>query len=225
MSIAISWDNKQFNKEMNNLIEYSIGFVEGVESGKAAFLNNLGKSVIEYLENFIDSMARVDQRLLHHVYEWNMSGNAESRLFELQSRVDGQGLSIDATFTQSRIAASGASSPFYDKARIMEQGIPVTITPKKKALRFEVDGETVFTRKPVTITNPGGEFVEGGFEQTMDTFFGNYFTQSFLRASGIMENLQEPTLYKKYLAVGMANGKSAGLKAGYEWISRAGVNN
>lgn len=220
--LSITWDNKEFNKEMNNLIQYSIGYLDGVQSGKNAFLNNLGRSTVEALKDFIDSMARVDHEMLHHVYEWNQTGNPSARLFEIGYSVANGGLSINSTLTQSKIAAAGATRPFYNKASIMENGVPITIKPRKKALRFEVDGETVFTKRPVTITNPGGREVQGGFEQTMNTFFNSYFSQAFLERSGINKYLETPTLYDKYLVTGMKIGRSAGLSAGYNWMAKAG---
>lgn len=223
MSIAISWDDRKFQKEMENLIQYSIGFLDGVKSGKNAFLNNLGKSTVDALKDFIDSMARVDHQMLHHVYEWNQTGNPSARLFEIQYSIVSGGLSINSTLTQSKVAASGAKTPFYNKASIMENGVPITITPRKKALRFEVNGETIFTKKPVTINNPGGQEVQGGFEQTMSTFFNSYFSQAFLERSGINKYLQTPTLYDKYLSAGIKGGRSVGLSAGYNWMAKAGI--
>lgn len=223
MSIAITWDDRTFKKEMDNLIQYSIGFLDGVKSGKNVFLNNLGKSTVDALKDFIDSMARVDHQMLHHVYEWNQTGNPSARLFDINYSVISGGLSINSTLSQSKVAASGASRPFYNKAYIMENGVPITITPRKKALRFEVNGEAVFTKKPVTITNPGGQEVQGGFEQTMTTFFNSYFSQAFLERSGINKYLQTPTLYDKYLSAGIKGGRSVGLSAGYNWMAKAGI--
>ncbi len=224
MTIAIQWDDRTFFKEMNNIIKYSEGFLEGVQSGKNAFLNNLGKTTVDGLKDFIDTLARVDKEMLHHVYEWNMTGSPSSRLFDINYSVVGGGISFDSEFSQSRLAANGATKPFYNKAYIMEKGIPVTISPKKKALRFESNGETVFTKSPVTVNNPGGQRAQGGFESAMNMFFSNYFSQAFLVHSGITEYLKTPTLYKKYLSAGKKYGKSAGVSAGYRWIAKAGTN-
>ena len=223
--ISIKWDDKEFNKEMNNLVQYSLGFLDGIKSGKRVFLDNLGKRTTEALKDFIDGMARVDHQMLHHVYEWNQVGNPAARLFNLTYSVTSGGLTIDSTLTQSKVAANGSKEPFYNKATIMELGIPVTIKPRKNVLVFESNGETVFTKKPVTISNPGGREVQGGLEQTMDTFFKSYFSQAFLDRSGITQYLKTPTLYDKYLASGMKNGRATGISAGYNWMAKAGVTN
>ena len=43
--IKMSINSKQFQKEMNNIMEYSYGFLDGVKAGKAVFLKNLGGMV------------------------------------------------------------------------------------------------------------------------------------------------------------------------------------
>lgn len=226
MVLAVAWDGRKFLAEMDNLVDYSIGFLDGIERGKPNFLSNLGKSTIESMKEFIDTMARVDRNMLHHVYEWNQVGNPSARLFELTYNSSNGGLTIGATLTQSKVAASGSKEPFYNKARIMEYGVPITIRPKKNVLVFESNGETVFTKKPVTINNPGGEESQHGLETTIETFFNRYFTQLFLEQSGIIKYFKTPSLYHKYLQSGVkGGGRASGVSAGYRWISEAGVDN
>ena len=59
--------NIEFKKDMNNIVGYSMGFLEGVNGGKKIFLSNLGKATIERLKEFIDSYARTDPQMLHHI--------------------------------------------------------------------------------------------------------------------------------------------------------------
>jgi hypothetical protein len=108
----------------------------------------------------------------------------------------------------------------------MENGIPVTISPKRKALVFEEGGETIFVSKPITINNPGGTAVEGAYERVFDTFFKSYFTQAFLKSSGLFDYISKPVLYKKNIAAGSKGGRQVGKKVGYTWIANAkvGVN-
>jgi hypothetical protein len=187
----IKFDTRQFKKDMDNIVKYSMGFLEGVEGGKKLFLNNLGKQTIEVLKQFVDTNARIDPAALQHVYEWYKSGSPESRLFDIQYTVSGLGLSVMSTFTQSSQVRNGSTEPFYNKARIMENGVPVVIKPKKSpVLVFEQDGETVFTRNAVTVNSPGGEDAQGSFESTIDMFFLQYFKQSFLKASGLYDYIK-----------------------------------
>jgi hypothetical protein len=107
----------------------------------------------------------------------------------------------------------------------MEEGVPVTINPKSGgALRFEEGGQEIFTKKSVTVFNPGGTQVEGSYEKTFDDFMLRYFKQSFLKACGIYDYINKPILYKKNLAKGVkGGGKSTGYSTGYKWIANAAV--
>lgn len=219
----ITFNTKSFQKDMNNIVKYSLGFLEGVQAGKKTFLDNIGANTIESIKTYIDTMARLDPAMLHHIYEWNRTGSPDARLFDITYTVSNIGLSMKTSFRQSTSVKDGSNVPFYDKARIMENGIPVTIRPKNaKVLAFEDNGEQVFTRGPINISNPGGDTVQGGLEKAFDSFF-NYFSQSFLRSSGILKYLENPVAYKKDLPLGRRYGKSTGIKTGYRWIANAGV--
>jgi len=219
-----TFNSNQFKKDMNNIVNYSLGFIEGVQRGKTVFLKTLGMETVEVMKEFIDSNARVNPEMLHHIYEWNLTGSPEARLYDISYTVSNLGLSFKSSFSQSRSIKDGSRTPFYDKARIMENGIPVTIRPKSaQVLAFDDNGETVFTRGPVEVLNPGGTEVEGGFEKTFDMFFNRYFSQAFLRTSGIARYLENPQVYKKNMPEGKRVGKSKGISTGYRWIANAGL--
>lgn len=220
--ISVNVNNKKFAKEMNNLMGYSIGFITGVKRGQAVFLKGFGVTVLEALKEYIDSNARVAPHMLHHIYEWNQVGSPEARLFDLKYTVTGVGLSIDSKFKQSKSIKNGSKVPFYDKARIMENGIPVTITPKNRVLAFTVDGEDVFTSSPVTVQNPGGN-VEGEYEKVFDSFFRLYFKQSFLASTGILSYLQNPADFSRNFSKGKRGGYNLGLAVGTQWMAKAGI--
>jgi hypothetical protein len=211
---------------MDNIIKYSTGFLDGISLGKKQFLENVGRETIEMMKDYIDVNARLSPAALHHMYEWNQVGSPAARLFNLDYTVSGVGLSISSTFSQSRSVKAGSRVPFYNKANIMEKGIPVTISPKKNGtLVFNDNGETVFTKSPVTVKDPGGKEVQRSYERVFDSFFNNYFSQSFLKASGIMDYLQNPQIYKQNLSKGKSLGRSHGISVGYRWIANAGRNN
>ncbi len=221
--INAKFDDTKFFVEMTNIVRYAEGYLEGVHAGKQTMLNKLGRGIREILEDFVDAQARVDPSRLHHVYEWYQSGNPSARLFEISYVATNGGISFNSTFSQSRSHSNGSTTPFYDKARIMESGMPVTITPKKsKVLAFEDNGETVFTAGPVNVDHPGGEDVRGSFEETVNTFFNNYLTQSYLYESGFSRHMQNPIDFKTNLAKAKTGGKSAGIQIGYNWIVKAG---
>jgi hypothetical protein len=221
--VKVNLNSTSFEKTLQNVVNYSFGFLEGAQNGKRAMLDNLGKGTIEALNQYIDAMARGDQAALHHVYEWYQTGSPAGRLFDLGYTVSNAGLSVKSSFRQSNTVAENSNEPFYNKARIMEEGIAVTISPKRKALVFEDGGETVFVSRPITINNPGGTAVEGSYERVFDSFFKNYFTQAFLKASGLFDYISKPVLYKKNIAAGSKGGRQVGKKVGYTWIANAKV--
>ena len=224
--MRVSVNTKQFTKEMNNIVEYSLGYLDGVKAGKTVFFKNLGLNVKEVLEKYIDSNARVNPQALNHIYEWYQVGSPNARLYDIKYTVSNLGLSFITNFKQSSSLKEGSNVPFYDKARIMEEGIPVVITPRNSdVLVFEQDGETIFTKNSVNVNNPGGDATTGAFEKVIDSFFTKYFTQAFLRSSGISQYLENPVLYKKNLTAGKKSGRSKGRDVGYRWIANAGLLN
>ena len=115
---------------------------------------------------FIDSQARTKPKSLHHVYEWNKTGQTTSRLFKL-NRIDSTGLSFkinyDLKLSKSSVPTKNRKQKsryvFANKAAVMEKGMPITIRPKSaERLVFEIDGEAVFMPKgkSVTVRSPGG---------------------------------------------------------------------
>ena len=217
-------NSKQFELQMNNIVKYSMGFLDGVERGKTIFLKNLGAGTIQALAAYVDVSAKGNPRALHHIYEWYQTGSPSARLFDLDYTVSNLGLSITSTFKQSRTIKEDSNEPFYNKASIMERGIPITITPKRSSvLVFEEGGNTIFTKNPVTVRNPGGDEVQGSFEKTVDEFILRYFKQSFLRASGIYDYIKKPVLYKKNVKAGSKLGKSKGIDTGFRWIANAKI--
>ena len=222
--MKVIMNDAAFKKDMKNIMNYSIGFLEGVQAGKTKFLNNLGLMTKELLEQYIDTNARVNPEALHHIYEWSKVGSPDARLYDINYTISNLGLSFVSTMKQSTSIKDGSSVPFYNKAKIMEEGTPVTIRPKKaNALVFESGGETVFTKGEVVVQSPGGTATTGSFQKTVNTFFTKYFTQAFLRSSGISEYLNNADVYKKNLPAGKSYGKTKGQQVGYRWIANAGT--
>ena len=221
--MRVRFNGRQFAKDMKNIMDYSTGFLDGIQLGKQELMKSIGLQTIEVLKGYIDSNAKVNPLILHHVYEWNKTGSPTGRLYDINYTISNLGLSFNSSFRQSTTVQNGSNTPFYDKARIMENGIPVTIVPvNAQALRYMDNGQEVFTKGPVFVQNPGGD-TQGKFEQVFDNFFNKYFTQAFLRASGIGAYLENPTAYKKNLAKGKRLGKPGGVSTGFRWIANAGV--
>jgi hypothetical protein len=222
--MIVNLESRNFETQMHNIVEYSMGFLDGVKKGKKVFLDNLGRGTIEALALYVDSSARGNPSALHHMYEWYQTGSPSARLFDLDYSVSNNGLTFYSEFRQSRTLKEDSNEPFYNKAYIMENGIPVTITPKRSSvLVFEEGGKTIFTKGSITVRNPGGNYVENGFERTIDEFMLRYFKQSFLRSCGIYDYIKKPVLYKQYLEAGSRSGRSKGVDVGYKWIANAKI--
>lgn len=222
--MIVKTNTRMFEKQMSNIIDYSIGFLEGAKKGKSAFLDNLGEGIVFALGQYIDVMARSNPKALHHIYEWNSVGSPSARLFDLNYRVNGLGLTLGSKFKQSKTVSENMTVPFYNKARIMEEGTSVQIVPTgNKPLKFNSSTGEVFTKNAVTVNNPGGNEVQGSFINTVNEFLSQYLTQSFLRSSGLYEYIEKPILYKKNISSGAKLGKSKGIETGFSWISHATI--
>lgn len=217
-------DDRQFRKDMDNIINYSLGFVDGIKMGRTKMLQIIGLRISEIFEQYIDAAARSNPAMLHHVYEWYQAGNSSARLFKINSAVDSMGISFKTKFLKSQSIQDGSKEPFVNKAAIMEAGTPVLILPKSAdSLKFEVNGETIY-RPDSFVMSPGGTEVAGGFEETFNEFFNVYFRQSFLYLTGLADHFKKPVLYKQYLRAGKTFGRSAGITAGYRWVTELRIN-
>lgn len=223
--MTVVWDTKQFNLDMKNAIQYSLGFLDGAEKGKEKFLTKYAEKTIQGMKDYIDSMARVDPQMYHHIYEWYQVGSPEGRLYNIRKTIESNGFTLSYSFSQSQSIQTGSLEPFRNKAKIMEQGRAVTIKPKKaKALAFMIDNQEVFSTAPIVVTDPGGPLVKHSFEHAIQSFFKNYFSQSFLKSSGIYEHLANPIAFKNNFGAGKLGGKELGTKVGYTWITMGDIN-
>lgn len=217
--IKAKFNDKEFMNDMMNIIEYSKGYAEGAQKGKPKLLQQIGAATVEMAKEFIDTNARLDPQRLHHVYEWYLTGSPEARLYDIDYVVNPDSVLFTYQFKQSQSVSRGSTTPFYDKAQVMESGMAVTIKPKNSSvLAFDINGEPYFRPGPIVVEKPGGA-VAGQFERVLDLFFNNYFKQSFLKVSGLAYNLESPAEFHKNLRKG--KGRADGIKAGYNWIAGA----
>jgi hypothetical protein len=222
--MIVSLNTRNFQKTMNNIVDYSYGFIDGVNKGKKIFLDRLGKQVVEAIGQYIDINAKANPKALHHIYEWYRVGSPDARLFDIDYVVNKNGLTLFSNFRQSQTVSADSTEPFYNKAQIMELGKTVVIKPRSGGvLRFESGGEPVYTKRNVVVRNPGGNDVQGSFEETFNEFMLRYFKQSFIRSSGLYDYIKKPTLYKKNIRAGAKAGRSKGVSTGFTWIANARI--
>jgi len=222
--MRVVFDDAAFMKEIKNVVDYSSGFVTGIQRSKPIMFRNIGYRIKEILTDFIDTTARMEPQRLHHIYEWYQTGSPNARLFSVDCITTGSGISYSYILSQSRSVANGSKTPFYDKANIMENGMPVTIRPRQaKALVFQDGAETVFTKGPVTIQHPGGEATAGAFASTIKLFFDSYLSQVFLEVSGIRDQMNDLSLYANNFKRAKTGGFPLGVKVGSQWALKIGT--
>ena len=220
--LKVIMDSRQFQKEINNIVNYSTGFLEGVQKGKTELYMSLAPKISEMASQFIDANAKMSPELLHHIYEWEKVGSPSARLFDIDYTISSAGITFTSSLKQSSSIKQGSNVPFYNKATIMEQGVGVTIKPKRASvLRFEIDGQEVYTSQEVRVDNPGGQ-TQGQFDKVISNFFGVYFRQSFLNSSGLLQYFNSPKVYKKNISAAKRGGRALGIKTGYQWVANAG---
>ena len=198
----MKFDTKEFDKVMRNAIEYSKGFVVGIDSNQINFIKQFAEVVKEGAYKYIDSSARLDPSSLHHVYEWGQAGDPGGRLYQIEYSVGSKNIRFSSSFLESTVPAPNSSTAFFDKARVMESGQSVTIEPiSGDVLAFEDNGETVFTTEPVNVENPGGVAVQGSFQSAWREYFENYLEQGFVRS--MLQELETPIEFKQGWGKGM----------------------
>jgi len=175
--------------------------VLGKLTSNSAFKNLFKTTIFNQIEKdfgeFIDSSARIKPTALHHVYEWNKSGQETARLFKIK-RLDAEGLSfrVGYDFKLSKTAVPSKNKKqkkkyiFENKASVMEAGMPVIIRPRSaERLVFELNGTTVFMPKgsSVTVRSPGGRASSNQFRLHYGRYFGGQLVNNSIKASGFQQ--------------------------------------
>lgn len=211
---------KPFIDVLKNTVAYSQAFLQESKQLQSKVSEGIADESIDGFYDYLDMLARVHPDMLHHVYEWGEVGNPEARLFELKRIASGNKQIVSSEFLPSRTVEEGSNEPFVDKARIMEDGIPVVIdTVNAEALFFEIDGEEYFRTGPIIIENPGGEATRGSFVRAFEEFYGSYFQNVYLKSIPKYKALGRATAFaKNFGAVKRGNARSAGKAAARSWL-------
>lgn len=220
---SIRIDGRKLNKMLDNLVEYTDGFIKETKAKEPYIASKLGQSSMNAFYEYLDALARTNPGMLHHVYEWGQVGNPSERLYELKKNLVKDKVSITADFLQSSSIADGSNEPFYEKATIMEEGIPVTIQEvNAKALFFVIDGEEFFRLGPIVIPSPGGEAVRGSFLTAFEEFYNVYFDKMYLSSIRFYDHFRNPMEYEKNFVQGVkGGGRSLGRATSLSWILKA----
>lgn len=162
------------------------------------FQSRFTKVIFEQIDKdfgeYIDSLARSRPKSLHHMYEWKRAGSKSARLFELKlASQEGLSFKINYSFKPSKsFVPSNSNSKrrhvFVDKARIIEKGIPLVVSPRySERLVFESDGVTIFMPKgkSVKINRPGGRAATNQFSLAHGRFFSTQLVNNSIKRSGV----------------------------------------
>ena len=161
------------------------------------FRNTIFTQIDKDFGEYVDALSRVKPKSLHHMYEWNKTGQPTARLFKLkQINPNGLSFQIDYDFKLSKTSVPTTNKKqkkkyiFAKKASIMEQGMPIIIRPKSaERLVFEIDGMAVFMPKgdSVTVKSPGGRASSNQFKLAHSIFFSGNMVGASIRKSGFQQ--------------------------------------
>lgn len=205
-------------KKLNDTQKYALGYVDGLKSSESVIAQKMAEIGKAAVEQYLDTMAGMNPQMYHHIYEWGQTGNPSARLFNFVIKSKGKQRVINGTLTQSSFTVPGTTSVFYNKAKVMESGQDVLISPRSGGvLRFEVDGQEVFTKNPVYVANPGGDYVVGAFEDATNNYFDVIFSQSVLTSVGFWKELKRNSEFKRGVRFG---GYNNGYKAAKKTVAK-----
>jgi hypothetical protein len=162
--------------------------------------------------NFVDSSARLNKKRLHHVYEWNKTGNRNYRLFYITDPVVGRAyrartfINLNVTFRQSKTPVPKTGFPnerthtFKYKAQVMEKGKSIKIAPKNgeflvflnpdlKGKRGRKGKDDFVFSRGVTVKHPGGKEAKNGFKETLAAFYA-VDVQSKIVSNSLIKGLE-----------------------------------
>ncbi len=219
--ISSKINSKKAMKVLSNLVQYSDGFIKEAKAQEATVTKRLAKTSVNGFYEYLDQLARVNPGMLHHVYEWGRVGDSNSRLFDLKIKISKNNAMITSDFLPSEIPSDTSNEPFYNKATIMEEGIPVVIQEvEAQALFFEIDGVEYFRTGPIIIENPGGPEVRGSFVQQFEEFYNTYLDDVYLKAIRFYQYFMDAKEYERNFngAMNSSNAYQVGRKTALSWI-------
>lgn len=177
--------------------------ISRTEIANAAF----SMSALKFIQDTDFKAASRGRKSLHHVYEWNKTGNESGRLFRIIKTNEMPGaMSVYYRFNNSKkvvpipqaLKSPGKtgksvkkSKVFKKKAEVMESGNSVSFITKKtivflnkKNLVFVPEG------KNITIKNPGGSQTTNGFSKHFMSWWSTK-PNFIVKKSGMFETIEK----------------------------------
>ena len=209
-----SFDTGQMPEKILALTRYDATILSRVHTGNNKMLIERGAAnlVSEYFMKYIDSRARSDRKSFHHVYEWDMTGDSDARLFKKKITTTAQGTLMSFSFTNSKTKNRNGYI-FAKKAEAMESGKRIVILPKNKfKLKFIAkSGDTVFSDYSA-VYNPGGDFVKNSFTDEWKRY-SRYRAKTILKQFKYFESVNQAIkLKRKSIVPRISRGMISGME-------------
>lgn len=178
--IRTKFDVAPFTKTVQQVAKYYTDVVSTLNAAIPIINRGIANDVVSTAYQYFDSMAASGNGI-EHMYEFGHAGDPSMRLYRITQQAGAAGTVLSYEFIEARVPTPDSDKVFRDKARIMEQGVSVTIRPVDATiLAFNVGGEDVFTRGPV-ITTPGKN-VAGNFSNMFNDYM-QYVAPNTIRRS------------------------------------------
>lgn len=203
MTVKLEIDTKELIQSLDNI---EVGMKQLV---KPVVLDQISSAIFEITgKRFmidVDNYARLNPKKMHHVYEWGKIGSPAGRLFVLErSTILNGSLIIETKFLPSKLPVpinpemlragkTGKSvsrrSIFANKAKIMENGTPVSFEAKRVLAFMGNDGIAfVAPGTKINILHPGGIQTKNAFaEHLLDWYLKK--ASIVLDSSGLYEKI------------------------------------
>lgn len=170
---------------------------EKINRGAAFLIKN-------YFEQYVDARARQNPSAYHHVYEFDKTGDKDSRLFKAKIVSNATSAVINFDFTTAK-NPNRQGYAFPMKAKVMEKNEPLVINPKRgKYLKFQLKDGRFITTSQAFVRNPGGSEVAGSFEKTFNDFMRNQGSRT-LEKFGFFKMIENSLIAKRRLIVPRIN--------------------
>lgn len=170
---------------------------EKINRGAAFIIKN-------YFSEYLDARARQNPYAYHHVYEFDKTGDKDSRLFKAKVTSNANGAMVSFNFIEAK-EPNREGYAFPLKAEVMEKGDPIIITAKRgKYLKYTLENGQFITTTESFVRNPGGTQAQGSFEKTFNTFMNTQGTQ-VLKKFGFFKMIEQGIIQKRRLVIPRIN--------------------
>lgn len=195
-----------FSQKVVSLTTYDMSVLSSLHMNQANKQNierGAANIVARYFDSYIDAKARANPKSLHHVYEFDMAGDSNARLFKGQIKSTPAGAVISYRFVKAK-KPNREGYPFENKASVMELGEPVVIRPKRKDfLQYKLDDGRFVRASMSVVENPGGD-VAGNFANEVKSYTSNK-AKTVLREFGYFEKINSAYKAKRKVVVPRIN--------------------